>query len=417
MAAAERLSALLAAQMQHIENDSQSLTDHIHFWRAVRQEQVLLHAARKHNLRAVGMWPVPTAATSAVKAKQAITMELLLTSLLKTDWGRDPWTLSEASWERLQAPPKYFLKKEPKVIEVIYDNDSSNRVWYTVYGTCLSQTADGWFATKCEADNTGCYVKNMNGEKDYYVRFEEDAVKFSTTGTWEVLNPTVSSSSSPDRVDGQPPSLEAENLGTNTPQTGSPQRGRPAGGGSARKRSAPYTTAALPDSPSGSSTGDSDCGGSRCAKRLRGCSSTRGSGDLVCLPALPPCAGNVSQSLAQLAEASLCSLQTPDSTQRGVGEGSLPTLEQQTENPVYCLIFCGNVNDVKCLRWRFKKHHKGKYTDCTTTYQHVGDSGNERKGPAMIMVTFSCRNQRDNFANSAKYPPGVTCKKYTMLAE
>ena len=80
---ADRFAAQQEKQMTLIENESTNLKDHIDYWNSVRQENVLGYYARKEGLTKLGLQPLPVLGILEYKAKEAIKMTLLLTSLSK----------------------------------------------------------------------------------------------------------------------------------------------------------------------------------------------------------------------------------------------------------------------------------------------------------------------------------------------
>lgn len=239
-------------------------------------------------------------------------------------------------------------------------------------------------------------------EMVYYLHFQDDAQKFSKTGTWTVLNPTVVSSSS-DQLGEFPECHVTDGL----PEDICLQPGSPGSLGIGignRKRHFGDPTASLPEPDSSSSSSDVDSGESRCGKRPRSGLTSGGPGDIVCLPATVPSQEPVSLCLEQVSQGSQEKERTPDSSSENA----------DAETVIYCLLFTGGVNSVKCLRHRQKRTLRHSYKDVTTTFQYVGDVGNERKGPAMVLMSFHDETQRDEFFKGTTWPAGVKCQRMTM---
>lgn len=406
MAAIDRLTSLIEQEMDLIEKDSQQLQDHADYWQNVRTQHSLKYAARKQGLSRLGMHIMPSCCVSAVKAKQAIQMHLLCSSLCRTRWANELWTLTDCSWERFSTPPKDCFKKEPSVVEVIFDRDPSNRVWYTLWNACFFLTENGWFKTRCSADSSGCYYTDMFGQKVYYHLFRDDATQFSTTGTWQLLNESslISSSTHPedlDCFDGLPPDFL-----TRTSQPG--DRDTTTG------RRADTANRTEPNSPVSSSTSSVHDRDSRSGLRERGGGlSPGGERDIGLSTSGLQCAGSLSPSLADL---------SPGSEEEVPADSSEAPLHPEVQENLIsgpeqlCLLVSGTVNRVKCFRHRCRHHHRTKYCNATTTLQIVGE-GKSRKGQAMMLLTFKDRRQRESFLFGVTMPPGMEVKKLTMRAE
>lgn len=369
-------------------------------------QHTLKYVARKRGLHRLGMHVMPTTCISAHKARQAIQMQLLCSSLCQTRWANDPWTLTDTSWERFETPPKDCFKKDAKVVEVIFDGDRSNIVWYTIWNVCYFLTENGWFKTRCFADSTGCYYTDMYSQKVYYQLFGQDAVQFSKTGTWEVLTEpsVISSSTHPDDVDcfdGIPPDfLLRRHSGEYSASTGPPP-----------------ADVAEPVSPSRNSSSSHADGDSRSGLRGPSLLSSGGSRNNSHSPSRPGPSGCIPNCLAELPpggqeEVPADSTNSSESTHLQVEEDH--QLLKGSEE--LCLLVRGTVNKVKCFRHRCKTIHRHRYCEVTTTLQIVGE-GSARKGQAMMLFTYTDRQQRENFLSSVTFPPGMNVKRVTMHAE
>ena len=127
----ERFNALQENLMDIYESGQEDIETQIKHWQLLRQEQILFYYARKHGVMRVGYQPVPPLATSEAKAKDAIGMVLLLQSLQKSPYGKEPWTLTQTSLETVRSAPANCFKKGPQNIEVMFDNDPENLMVYT----------------------------------------------------------------------------------------------------------------------------------------------------------------------------------------------------------------------------------------------------------------------------------------------
>lgn len=394
MAALERLLSAQEAQMEHIESASESLAAHIEYWGHVRVENILLHAARKRGITAIGPYPVPSLATSAHAAKTAIEMQMLLQSLLKSPWGKDPWSLTSVSAETLQLKPCNTLKKNPRRVEVIYDGQPENKNVYTAWGEIYMPTVDGWTVVTTGVDAAGLFF-NMQGVREYYTVFAEDAQRFSNLNQWSVYDgenkftfpDSVNQSCRPTAESSTPPGLA---LGRST---------------------SPHSCGANADSPaaarSRSKRGGTD---SRCrlARKLHP----------YCVPASKSLLGDVSgsSSLSSSTEESFehsqesCSnfQETDDTSQQGVENSDFDLFGGKDQ--CACLLIQGNGNSVKCLRWRLKRTHRNKFTHITTTFWATGKEGAERCGEGTLLITFPTPNHRKDFLATVSIPPGLQAK-------
>lgn len=169
------------------EGDS-NLSTQVRHWQLIRQEQVLLHAARQQGHTRIGMQAVPPLAASQANAKAAIEMHLLLQSLLQSPFAKEPWTLSDTSRDMYLAVPMHTLKKSGQTVEVCFDGDQDNSMHYTKWRQVFYTDDRGvWKRVASHCDVTGIFFEK-NGHREYYVRFEKEAMRFSVTGTWEAVD-------------------------------------------------------------------------------------------------------------------------------------------------------------------------------------------------------------------------------------
>ena len=85
----DRLYALQESLMESYESGSADLQSQINYWYLVRKEQALLYKARQDGHRSLGLQPLPTLQVSEYRAKEAITMTLLLRSFAKSEYARE----------------------------------------------------------------------------------------------------------------------------------------------------------------------------------------------------------------------------------------------------------------------------------------------------------------------------------------
>ncbi|ASH99065.1 E2 [Ailuropoda melanoleuca papillomavirus 4] len=182
-----RLDVVQESLLNLYETDSTELKSQVEHWSLARRENALLHCARRAGVLRVGYQPVPPLAASQERAKQAIEMQLTLESLLHTEYAWEAWTLADTSWERWTAEPSRCRKKGADQVEVRYDGDKQNCMWYTAWRSVYYIDADDvWHKTRSVVDHCGVYYRDRGGKR-YYVRFERDAQRFSRSGQWDVL--------------------------------------------------------------------------------------------------------------------------------------------------------------------------------------------------------------------------------------
>ncbi|AVY53528.1 E2 [Human papillomavirus type 211] len=195
----ERFDALQEAILTMIEANATDLESHLKYWDLVRKENVTLYYARKCGYNRLGLQPTPTPAVSEYNAKQAIKIQMLIKSLLKSPYANEKWTLSDTSAEILNTQPKDCFKKQGYTVEVWYDNERSKAFPYTNWTEIYYQDeANIWHKTEGAVGANGLYYKEINGDVVYFHLFGPDAEKYGSTGEWTIhsKHSTIVSSSS-----------------------------------------------------------------------------------------------------------------------------------------------------------------------------------------------------------------------------
>lgn len=173
--------------MTLIEKESTDLVDHISYWDSVRKENVTGYYARKEGLTKLGLQPLPTLTVLEYKAKEAIKMSLLLTSLQKSQYGNEPWTLAEVSAEIVNTTPKNCFKKKPFTVTVLFDNDERNTFPYINWEFIYYQDDNNiWHKVHGQVDINGLFFTEVTGDIVYFVLFQPDAEKYGHKGQWSV---------------------------------------------------------------------------------------------------------------------------------------------------------------------------------------------------------------------------------------
>ncbi|ACO58659.1 putative regulatory protein E2 [Ovis aries papillomavirus 3] len=185
-----RLDELQEEILSYIENDSTDLQEQIKHWNALRRDYVTQYYARSKGLTTVGMHPILPLAVCKEKAKKAIEMSMVLTSLQQSAFAQEPWTLSDTSQELWKAPPELCLKKHGSTVRVIFDGDAKNEMQYTNWERIYYETAEGWHMTSGHVEHKGIYYWR-DCCKRYFVDFSKEADKYGKQGVWEVIYQNV----------------------------------------------------------------------------------------------------------------------------------------------------------------------------------------------------------------------------------
>lgn len=425
-----RFTVLQEKLMDIYESGVEDLDTQIQHWQLLRQEQIIYHYARKHGVTRLGYQPVPSLASSEAKAKDAISMVLLLESLNKSNYADERWTLAQTSLEAVRSPPADCFKKGPKNIEVIFDGDPENLMSYTVWTYIYYMTdEDTWEKVEGHVDYTGAYYYEGN-LKVYYLKFENDAKRYGVTGLWEVrvnkdtVFTPVTSSTPPvgDSTDSASRAALPEPSTSVSPERPRSQTARRYG----RKASSPSTTSRRQRKGQRETTGTQRRRKSRSRSRStnrggrdtrrsssRGSSVSptrgrrRGGGDSR---RRGPVTRSRSRSLSRASSAG--GGIPPDkvgTAVRSVGRssgGRLTRLLADAADPPVILLR-GDANTLKCYRYRFRKKHAGGFRFVSTTWSWIGDASNDRIGRSRMLVAFYSESQREKFIHTMKLPTGV----------
>lgn len=419
-ALSERFSVLQEKLMDLYESGLEDLETQIQHWKLLRQEQILLYYARKHGIMRLGYQLVPSLATSETKAKDAIAVGLLLESLQKSKFADETWTLVETSLETIKSPPADCFKKGPKTVEVYFDGNPDNVMPYTVWSYIYYQTdEDTWEKVEGHVDYAGAYYFEGNF-KNYYIKFETDAKRFGTTGTWEVhvnkdtvFTPVTSST---------PPVGDASNNTVPAPATSvsSPQRSPSTNRRYGRKASSPTTTSRRQTRQRQETTRRRKTRSRSRSREQRGGretqrSSSRGSSESSKRGGRGgggPLTRSRSRSRSRTRESVAGGGVAPSdvgATVRSLSRnhsGRLAQLLDEAKDPPVILLR-GNANTLKCYRYRFRKKHAGSFHFVSTTWSWVGGTSNDRIGRARMLIAFINDNQREKCIQEMKLPLGV----------
>ncbi|ANG08942.1 E2 [Human papillomavirus type 183] len=391
---ADRFDALQELILKHIESDSTSLQSHIAYWGYVRKENALMHVARQQGLTRIGLQPLPTLTVTEYNAKQAITIQLTLQSLLRSPYGSEQWKLSEVSAELINTPPQNLLKKHGFSVEVWFDNDKNNAMVYTNWNDMYYQDAqETWHKVHGSVDYNGLYFTDHNGERAYFTLFDTDAIKYSRTGHWTVHYKThvISSSvvSSTTRDSSTVPEDTVDRPSTSYSSTSTAhQQESPARRRVQRTRESPKPSSTTsPETRSVSlrrrrgegESRDRDGGETPTKRRRRG-------GQLGLVPT---------------AEEVGSRHRTPETT----GLSRLGQLQAEAWDPPIILVR-GLPNTLKC--WRYRKYQNAAkcFWKISTVFNWVSD--NDKASRGRLIIAFKSVTQRECFVKQHLFPKGAT---------
>ncbi|AFR33946.1 E2 [Miniopterus schreibersii papillomavirus 1] len=361
-----RLESVQEEIFELIEESSNRLEDQIRYWELIRKEQALLFLARRERITRIGAEVVPPLSVSETRAKQAIQMSLLLTSLNKSHYKNEPWTMQETSRERMLAPPKYTFKKAGKSVDIIFDGNIENSVRETMWGFIYYQDSDDeWQKQPGEIDDQGLFYRDYDNEKIYYVDFKELAAKYSKEGRYKVI------------VDSK---TVADVVVSHLDNSESPVRTKAAPAG--RRRIS---------------------GGRR---RPRGRSSSHSTPASTSSSSTPTRSRSRPRRAYTGAAPSPREVGTQHASVTGPSGSRLRRLLQEARDPP-AVILSGPANTVKCLRFRCRHRYNEYFDKISTTWWWTGD-GRTRTGDASMLVSFQSESQRTSFLNTVPVPSSVT---------
>ncbi|AFU07687.1 putative E2 protein [Equus caballus papillomavirus 7] len=401
--------------MMHYETGSNKLQSQIEYWALTRKEQVTLYAARSKGRRMLGHTVVPSLAAAQAAAKGAIEMQLLCQKLADSPYAAEPWTMTDTSRETLQASPAGCFKKGPCLVQVQFDGEAENEMWYTLWTSIYYlNEEDQWTKTDGRVDSQGLYYF-QDGVRVYYENFATEAERYSKTNVWKVFfqNETFSSLRSGAEEPPQPAGTgvqSVDELDHAAPRVSArPFTPSPA-------RFGPLSKEQLAGSPPRYS-GDSDRGQSPWGHGTPSHVSSAGS---LCgglsgqLPS--PCTLSPGLSRSPLSSAAssaslpfVCGCGSPCRP-----ETPLEDHHHKSEGAVPAVLLKGKANQLKCLRFRLKRTYWVHFWFISTTWFWAGPKGSDRAGRARMLVAFKNKAQRQRFNEKVPIPSGVERSEVSM---
>lgn len=394
-----RLESLQTKILDLYEKDSTDINDHIELWHTIRQEQVLLFYARRNGINRLLGVPVPSLQSAEVSAKDAIEVETFLKSLARSEYGLETWTLQQTSKERLRADPANTFKKEGDQVTVIFDNDEDNEAEYTIWGFVYYQGDDDvWHKTGSFVNHQGIFYFNEDGEEIYYVDFEEEAEKYSSTASWTVRyhnNEFIDDSSSSVPADSTTSAVRGASIHTpqrkrgrsQSPQAGEeapPQAENPPAGRRGRSRSP------LHRQPRSSTAG--------VVIRRRGQQGERQPSQ----PSTSTPSSTTGRRGRVLRPPSASEVGERHTTVEGRSHSRLLQLLREARDPPI-LGFSGNLNSLKCYRYRLNRDYRHLFDNVSTTWRWT-TKGRGRCEGGSIILKFKSVSQRDEFLRNVSFP-------------
>lgn len=374
----QRFNALQEEILNIIEEGPTDLQSIIKFWQLSRKENVILYYARKENYTTLGLQPVPALAVSEYKAKEAIQIQLLVTSLSKSAYAAETWTLQDCSAELLNTQPKNCFKKAGYSVDVWFDHDKDKAFPYTNWKYIYYQDAsDEWHKVNGKVDANGLYYDEINGDRVYFTLFEADSAKYGLTGEWTVHyeNTTVVSSSSSNRRIGQS-QKSVDSTSSRDSSTPSPKR----------RRITQEADSATPSTSTDSAATVSLRAGGR--RQQRKPTST-----------LPK--RRRTRSPERSAAPTPSEVGTGHRLPPRQGLGRLQRLQAEAWDP-YLLILKGPSNNLKC--WRNKVKLQNWFRDSSNVWRWLGPETTQSR----MLLAFDSTIQRERFLLHVKLPKNTT---------
>lgn len=374
----ERFNAVQETLLNLIEQGAEDLDSQIAYWNTVRKENVYMYYAKKEKLTHLGLQPLPVTAVSEYKAKQAIHIVLLLESLKKSEYAKEPWTLQNTSAELLNTMPKDCFKKHPYTVHVWFDDDRNNSFPYVNWDAIYYQDTQGkWHKVPGLVDYNGLYYNEVGGDRVYFALFDADAQKYGHTGSWsvhfksETLSP-ISSSKQSSSYSGKTSSVSTATKEP-LPTAESPRRlQKPEVGSSTGEK----TTVRRRRREQGESSSEGEPTTS--SKRRR-----RGGGGADRLGVSPEAVGSRHRSVA------------------GSHLSRLELLKEEARDPPI-IIITGPPNTLKCWRYRKKNSNASWFLDISTIFTWVG--GSSTNNQARMLVAFRSNEEREHFLKYVQLP-------------
>lgn len=376
-----RFAALQEQLLSLIEKDSTDLADHLQYWKVLRQENILKHFARQKGLANLGHRRLPPQIQTETDAKNAIFMQMQVSSLLDSPYGSEPWTMQQISAELYRAPPSGTFKKSGSTLTLTFNDDPDDKMDYVIWGHVYYRVDNTWYKVASHWNETGIYYVDETGDKVYYVNFANEASRYNAY-TWSVNG--VHSSSSGDPPAGPSISPGGSTVGLARRVTERPDSPEP----TARQRLETPIRGARPGEGPVSGRRRREGKEQRNPRRRRALGASLESEDET-----PPSPEEVGRR--------------PETVGRVTGRGRLSRLIAEARDPP--VLLCKGVpNTLKCWRHRLQERYGHTFSHVSTVWSWV-ESGKtkSRVGRQRMLIAFETVQQRTQFLAHVKVPSSV----------
>lgn len=393
-----RLDRVENRQLDIFEKDSDDIQDQIEYWDLVKQEHLILHAARQAGIQRLGHKNVPALQVSEQKAKQAIEMTLVLRSLAQSEYGNEKWTSRDCSREVYETAPAFCMKKHGSHVHVMWDGQADDVTEYTAWERIYCQMEDGsWYLKRGQLDFDGLFY-DEDQIRFYYADFKKDAAQQGYR-SYEVYykDLTITPNSTPIFTSTRPgqrhqaPQKRSAAPAQETTASSS-KRSRGGRGRSPNVHSPGHTPPESPGRPSTRSTKSSSSSTAGVRERRGGGQSRR----------LRQPIGRREGESGGLEPGEVGAVHRTVGKRPHSRVGQL--LLEARDPPV--IVVAGQANSLKCLRYRIQKKYPGAYKDITTNFKWVGGVG-KGQGSSRMLVAFESSQQRKAFEELARFPQSV----------
>ncbi|UJQ88222.1 E2 protein [Molossus molossus papillomavirus type 2] len=388
-----RLDQVENRQLDIYEKESADLSDQIEYWELVKEEHLILFAARRTGIQRLGHKVVPNLQVSEQNAKKAIEMVLVLKSLAQSPFAAERWTLRDTNRDLYETPPQYCFKKGGSHVHLLLSDDPDNMIELTAWEHIYCQNEDGtWYKKRGMIDYKGLFYEDADRIRFYYYDFASEAARHGSN-SYEIyykdmivtLNTQPVFTSTRSQQIHQPQQTKKRSADAAAQERTSPSK-RPRRGG--RRGRLQSDIINPPSSPPKTRSATHTQGSSH---RLRGRGGTLRGGDIR----------RRGEGESGVAPGEVGSAhQTP---QRRPLSRVGHLLQEARDPPV--IVLAGEPNSLKCLRYRIRQKHREFYTHISTNFKWVG--GGKGQGSSRMILAFESSQQRKAFEERASFPASI----------
>nr|ANN44255.1 E2 [Etapapillomavirus 1] len=375
----QKLLQLQERESQLLEQETHTLKQMEEYWEGVRKQQIILTYAATKGLKYLGLTRVPSQVVSEHMAKDAILMQMLITSISKSRFSDLDFNLTDFMPQTVKKVPE-GVKLGAKTVRVTYGGDPDTETEYVYWGRLLKHDplTDRWEECSGGVDLAGIYYECSDGEGKSYTSVWSNEAALHGRDSWFVEgighHPTLVSGEE-DVVDlsllPDSPVHESTRIGL-TPSPPQLSRYSVSGAGSAPSK----RTNAVVNQPAAPAP-------ERPARRLR---SSKDKG-----PKRKKRRGNEASTGVDPDQVGSRHTSAP---KHSGGRTAVERLIDDAVDPVG-LCFEGYTHQVKTIRRRLYATNL-RYQRVSSTWHWVGEDKNRSK----IIVLFDSKEDRDNFAKN-----------------